>query len=166
MKSFPPLDTYDIIKLLCDCPIFGGVYSCDKIPKTNRRPVAFVVNTQPAAKPGEHWQVILLRTDGVGEFFDPFGFPPDVKAISDYLDSECDGWGYIPVTLQHSYAVSCGLYCVNFIRARQSGLSYHEVYRQFSQDLTFNELYIYNYGIGEVQRTADLCRSRLSGLYS
>ena len=161
LKSFPPLDSYDIINLLGDCEIFGGVYSCDQIPKTIKRPVAFVVNTQPASKAGEHWQVILLREDGIGEFFDPFGLVADNKNISDYLDTECDSWGYLPITLQHLFAVSCGLYCVNFIRARQSGLSYADVYKQFTTDLTYNELYIYSYGIGQVQRSADIWYSRL-----
>jgi len=161
LKSFPPLDSYDIINLLADCPIFGGVYPCDEIPKTKQRPVAFVVNTKPASKSGEHWQVILIREDGVGEFFDSFGFCPDVKAISDYLDTECDGWGYAPIYLQHLFAVSCGLYCVNFIRARQSGISYLDVYKQFCDDLTYNELYIYSYGIGQVQRSSDIWYSRL-----
>ena len=161
LRSFPPLDSLDIINLLSDCPIFGGVFSCDEIPKTTQRPVAYVINTKKVSEAGEHWQVILLHEDGIGEFFDPFGLPPDVDEISLYLDTECDGWGYLPISLQHLFAVSCGLYCINFIRARQSGLTYAQVINQFSKDPTYNELYIYSYGIGQVQRASDLWLHRL-----
>jgi len=161
LKSFPPLDGQDLINLLSDCPIFGGVFSCNNIPKTKQRPVAFVVNTQPSTKSGEHWQVILLREDGVGEFFDSFGRRPQVSAISSYLNTECDSYVYSKKHLQHLFAVSCGLYCVNFIRARQSGLTYNDVHDQFSKDLSYNELFIYSYGIGQVQRASDLWLHRL-----
>lgn len=160
-----PLDTNDIIFLLSDCPLFGGVYSCDEIPVTKKRPIAFVVNTDRSNKSGEHWQVIHLRKDGVGEFFDSFGLPPDVSQISDYLDAEADGWGYLPFTVQHAFAVSCGLYCVNFIRARHAGLTYAQVIKQFSEDPNYNEEYIYNYGTGQIHSLTHLWNRRLSRLH-
>ena len=53
--------------------VFTDVLPSDRLPgRIQTRPRGFIVNTDPADKPGTHWLVIFITTDGKGEFWDPF----------------------------------------------------------------------------------------------
>ena len=64
-------------------PIFQGVFSSDHLPQlpVKHRPAAFVVNTDPSRRPGEHWIALYLPTRGPVEYFDSYGKPPKVDSI-------------------------------------------------------------------------------------
>ena len=56
---------------------FRGVFPADKlpsVPKGRRFTDAYIVNTDPAGEPGEHWLAIWTRL-GVCEVFDSYGLP-------------------------------------------------------------------------------------------
>ena len=44
-------------------PAFHGVFSSDHLPQmpVKQRPAAFVVNTDPSRRPGEHWIAISYQ---------------------------------------------------------------------------------------------------------
>ena len=57
--------------------VFTDVLPSDRLPgRIQTRPRGFIVNTDPADKPGTHWLVIFITTDGKGEFWDPFAQRP------------------------------------------------------------------------------------------
>ena len=52
--------------------IVGGVCASDAIPiHVKKRPLLYIVNTDPSYIPGEHWVVIYIGEDGSVEYFDP-----------------------------------------------------------------------------------------------
>ena len=54
-----------------------GVFAKDGIipPKTSTR-TAYVCNTDPHTKKGQHWIAIYIDEDDSGYFFDSYGLPP------------------------------------------------------------------------------------------
>ena len=140
------MDSSQISHLLSNNSLFGGVYSCDTIPKTDERPIAFVVNTHEITSPGEHWQVILLVDNHKIEFFDSFGFPPDVSFICDYIDDNATDWCYSSKTLQHPHKQSCGMFCVSFIQCRDQGGTYRDFLNEYTKDLLHNEKIVWKNG--------------------
>ena len=40
-------------------PTYNGVVTKDELPQTPLRPLAIVVNSDPALKPGTHWMCIV-----------------------------------------------------------------------------------------------------------
>ena len=56
--------------------IFYGVYPANKIPKLRSLPALIVCNTDTSSRPGEHWIVIYVDENYIGEYFDSMGrFP-------------------------------------------------------------------------------------------
>ena len=56
---------------------FRGVFPADKLPNVPNWRVlsdAYIVNTDPAGKPGEHWLAIWTR-NRVCKVFDSYGMP-------------------------------------------------------------------------------------------
>ena len=152
------MDSRQIQQLLSNTKLFGGVYACDQLPKTQVRPIAFVVNTQKIELPGEHWQVIHLLNSQEAEFFDSFGFPPDVSQISDYIEANAHAWCYSSMTLQHPHKQSCGLFCISFIQHRDQGGSYQDFLSQYTKDLLHNEKIVWKHGTRLVNNYKNLRR--------
>ena len=51
--------------------VFTDVLPSDRLPgRIQTRPRGFIINTDPADKPGTHSLVIFITTDGEGEFWD------------------------------------------------------------------------------------------------
>ena len=122
---------------------FAGTFPCDSLPKDlspRRKPCALIVNTDPNGAKGEHWTVLILEADGSGEYFDSFGLPPMVPQVYKYLNLQCpSGFAYSCQTLQHPEAVTCGLYCVSFIKHRAEGGSLLQFLQKFTRNLDTNE---------------------------
>lgn len=134
------MDTKEINSILKGISIFGGTFPRDAIPQTEKRPIAFVVNTDDRKSAGEHWLGIFLLTDGRGEYFDPFGFPPLHQQLNTFLSVNCtNGFIYNSTTLQHPGSSSCGLFVVDYIRSRYKSDTFEQFLNHFSTDLEENE---------------------------
>ena len=57
--------------------VFHGVYPADQLPRSPPRSVrqAYIVNTDPAGEPGQHW-LGLWTEQNKCEVFDSYGLPP------------------------------------------------------------------------------------------
>lgn len=112
--------------------IFGGVYAWNRLPTRvpENRTVAFVVNTDPAHKPGQHWVVFYIKKDTI-YYFDPYGIPPvrfhkifccrkNVK----YFGQRLQGLGRM-----------CGHYCIYFVLSTQTS----HTFDIFGSDLNAND---------------------------
>ena len=56
-------------------PYFRGVFVADQLPPvSNTRVNAYIVNTDPAGQPGQHWLAIWTH-DRTCEVFDSYGLP-------------------------------------------------------------------------------------------
>ena len=68
-------------------PYFRGVFAADKLPAAAKKRVnAYIVNTDPASKPGEHWLAIWTHHTTC-EVFDSYGLP-----LSTYKNPTLQAW--------------------------------------------------------------------------
>ncbi len=105
-----------------------------------KRPISLIVNTHTSDKPGEHWIALILDQNGSGQYFDSYGLPPLNGDINSFMGKMCPlGWAYNPVTLQCLSCITCGHYCVLYIKLRNFGYSYCDFISLFSKNLDQNE---------------------------
>ena len=141
----------DIFYLLTTEPrirrIFAGVFSRDRLPRQcpNVRPILFVVNTDRARGPGEHWVCIYLNPSGVGEYFDSYGFPPYHREIKTFLRKNSRRYVYNNVVLQEPFSQTCGYYCVYYAKKKSRGYSLRQILSHFrTLRPFFNDQYVIN----------------------
>lgn len=99
--------------------IFHGVFARNKVPHIPKKmTAAYVVNTHPHHKPGEHW-VVFYYTPSCLYYFDSYGLP--AKGFTKLLRAR-KKIKYFNKRLQGSGS-TCGHYCLYFILTRNSSLS-------------------------------------------
>jgi hypothetical protein len=117
--------------------VSGGVFPRDKIPKIPKKTsIAYIFNTDPSYKNGQHWIAFYLTIDTV-YYFDSYGLAP--KGFKKILKSRRN-CVHFPRRLQGNDE-ACGYYCLYFIYAMQT----HRDFSQFSSDLTSNDMYVRRY---------------------
>ena len=140
------MDTRTINKSLRDTNNFIGIYPRDNLPKRVTPPISLVANTDTSDKPGEHWIAIYIDEDGVGEYFDSYGFPPMHRQFIEFLSINCPN-GYFSnfKPLQCLTCVTCGHYCIAYIKMRTNGISYNEFINLFTNNQLTNDKLIKKY---------------------
>ena len=126
-----------IMKALSSHPvtgkIFKGVFARNRIPTFSKNErLSFVVNTDPAHKPGKHWLAFYINRNTV-YYFDSYGIPP--KGFEKILSSRPNK-KYFTRRLQGN-GKECGHYCIFFIlqMCQNERLSLN----MFSTDLNAND---------------------------
>lgn len=110
---------------------FLDTYASNTIPTQPRHkyPYCLVANTDPLGRKGTHWVAIWVQNASHAEYFDPLGnvrgTPPP---IAEYLlrYPQVKGSDY---KIQKPLSISCGPYCIYFLRARAFTRSYEKVVR-------------------------------------
>lgn len=139
------MNTSDINKQLKYLDCFIGTFARDTLPNIKKFPAALVINTDPVSKPGEHWVSNFINKNGDGEYFDSYGFQPLHKEIMEYLNKYCaHRWCYSTVMLQSINSMTCGYYCIIYIKTRCLGYSYCNFITLFSNQTTVNDLIVSN----------------------
>jgi hypothetical protein len=65
------------------------VNATDSLPKfVHSYPAAFIINTHPKNKPGEHWIAVYFYANLKAVYFDSYGFPPRNKYVVKFLKME------------------------------------------------------------------------------
>ena len=91
--------------------VFQGVYPADKLPRSPTKTVraAYIVNTDPAGEPGQHW-LGLWTEQNKCEIFDSYSLPLHVYKDPD-LHQWWSQWKYLTcsdITLQAMDSQTCG----------------------------------------------------------
>lgn len=110
------------------------VYAANRLPRTLSTPCGIIINTDPDTKPGSHWIAIFIDKYRNGEFFDSYGFPPQIDFHKQFLKTACRKWIHSPVGLQSYNTIVCGQYCLVFLYFRARGRSMGEFLKIFSGD--------------------------------
>lgn len=135
--------TSEIENELKDIKNFLGVFPLDRIPQLTSN-CSCVINTDPSNKPGQHWVSILVQND-FGFYFDSFGLPPLQKEFITSLNKHCvKGWTYNPTTLQSFNGITCGHYCIMYIKLRQKMLTHCEIIKMFTKEKIVNDILVKN----------------------
>ena len=138
------LSSTDLLHFLKRAKNFIGIFSSDRLKSIYIlvEPVFFIVNIDPASKPGSHWIAIKIGKSSV-EIFDSLGFNPKLWAsyprdLFNFLDRyNLSHKFYISPLLQPPNTYFCGLYCVFFILYRQK-ISFTSCVDKFSLNLDIN----------------------------
>lgn len=97
-----------------------GVSPRDRLRIPRQKRYAFVWNTDPHNKRGQHWVAVYI-VDGVGYYFDSYGIPPKQREFVDFLNIHCKNWKYNSRRIQDKFSAACGHFCVYFL----IHMSYH-----------------------------------------
>jgi hypothetical protein len=119
-----------ITRKLRACGQFAGVYATDHLPRTvNEKPRLYVVNTDVAAGLGLHWVAFYFPTDGIAEFFDSTGHPPEHYHTSfrRFLLDNARAYKILRIRLQGYHSNTCGQYCIFYAIHRCYGYSLHAI---------------------------------------
>lgn len=108
---------------------FLGVFAADEAPTELPRnsdfyPCAFVINTDVASEPGQHWVACYVTSPkSVVEFFDSYGNLPTAYPNLRVSDIARQIRRSSTVSFQSLRSLVCGHYCVFYLCKRSSGWS-------------------------------------------
>jgi len=124
--------------------MFGGVLPIDKLPHNANNESVFVINTDPAAEPGEHWVCVFFPHKSPPEFFDSLGRAPNFYShnLASFLGVK---YMFNTMRLQPYNSSTCGLYCLHYIHHRIRGVNFLGVLKMFSKNLEHNDDIVMNF---------------------
>ena len=121
---------------------FRGVFAADRLPKrVSTYPSAYIVNTDPASKPGTHWVAFYFPNKDHGEFFDSYGQTPGFyhRGFENFLNKNSYRWTYNHTTLQSLNSSVCGQYCLWYLLHRCRGISISRTLYYFRKSKEWND---------------------------
>ena len=127
-----------------NCAIYRGIYACDQLPEITVRPSVFVVNTDPASKPGQHWICMFFDGDEHGEFFDSFGMLPK-RVFERYMDKHCLAWTFNKKQMQSLVSRFCGHYCIWYCIMKFRKVTLNELMHEMSSDTGLNDFLVHRF---------------------
>ena len=119
-------------------PCFVGTLPCDELPARPRRgdPRAYIVNTDPADKPGRHW-LALWTEHQTCEVMDSYALPLTIyqtaQPLQDWLDQHWENVVTNAQSLQSPYSQSCGDYALLYLIGKARGQSMTDFLKGFSK---------------------------------
>jgi hypothetical protein len=112
-------------------PQFGGVFASNKLPKIANKN-AYIVNLDPASKPGSHWVAIYFdKTKASVDYFDSYGLKPKSVHIIRFLKRNAMFKHYNEHVYQSPCSVVCGQYCLYFLYHRAASQPMSLMQRHF-----------------------------------
>jgi hypothetical protein len=137
------MNTFQINFLLEKFDCFIGVYPRNLLPRKpiKIRPCALIINTDKSTEPGEHWVALYLSKNTYAEYFDSFGFSPNHIEIIKFLQrNKIKKIVYNTNQLQSLTSLTCGAYCVLFVKFRFSNLNFCDLINFFSTNSENNDI--------------------------
>ena len=120
-------------------PYFRGVFAADQLPWHSKKQInAYIVNTDPAGQPGQHWLAIWTcqYTHNVCEVFDSYALPISTYRNL-YLQAWLRQWKMLmssQQTLQAADSYTCGHYALFFLKARAQQISFRDFLAEWDTD--------------------------------
>ena len=102
---------------------------------------AYVLNTDPHYKPGQHWVAVYLK-GGRGEYYDLLGLPPMYVEFVDFLPKK---WTFNNRTVQNVISEYCGHHCIYYLCNRLKGQTMRKIVNTFGDDFVVNDAVVRDY---------------------
>ena len=124
-------------------PHFAGVFAADTLPKQpiKARPQAYIVNTDPKHKEGQHW-IGLWTENGMCQIMDSYGLPLVIYKSSP-LESWLAKWPTLEsnsISLQAINSATCGHYALKYLLEKSQGKTMRQFLEQFHPlDYVYND---------------------------
>lgn len=170
------MNTQQINTLLADVPNFRGTFPANMIPKPQKIPAAYVINTGSVKKQksgaivveGEHWVALILKAGGRADYFDSYGLPPTVPEIADFIANHAPGGiSFSTQMLQDPVSRVCGVYCVDYLRQRlKHNVSKRNYLKSFKSDFGFNDRLVVKRVTWQLSTRLRQCKLNLKTLLS
>ena len=97
-------------------PLMQGVFPSNNLPVIKTYPAGLISNKNLHDLPGTHWVAMYFTSPGNSEFFDSYGFPPEVYGMEDYFSRKVTMYNDLP--LQGITSDVCGHYCLFYLLHR------------------------------------------------
>ena len=145
--EYVPLSTQELNRIANQDPtlkkIFGGTFPCDGLPRPPPKKVCYIVNTDPAGQPGQHWIALWLDNQRI-EVIDSYGLPlewyPKTQPLIDWITTlDKRYWIANGATLQGLHSAACGHYCLAYLKLKARGGSLSDFLALFSKDYVQND---------------------------
>ena len=141
--EFVALDTEQLNALAKQDPylkwVYDGTFPCDLLPRfpNKHRPTAYIVNTDPAGQPGQHW-IALWTRDGICEVMDSYGLPLEwygtTQPIVNWISKHWKHWVHNGTSLQGLHSYACGHCCMAYLKCKARGGSLQDFLALFYED--------------------------------
>ena len=123
---------------------FLGCFPSNKTPTILKYPCSIILNTEKSGESGEHWIGLYLEKYH-SFYFDSFGLPVLEDDIFNFLKKKYKKVIYNKHCIQDISSVSCGLYCISFVKHVNSEKSFKKFLKHFSiNDLKQNDMKVLN----------------------
>ena len=141
------LSTDEIDDLLKNQPKFKGAFPCDQIPSFEDNEYSIIINVDNSTLPGSHWTALVIRgnncyyLDSFGRLYDNGSFPVDYRTS---LQRLCLGRkiSFQDQVLQGFHSLTCGEYCIYFIKQLEKRVKFSRVFHDFTTNLRSNDIKI------------------------
>ena len=118
---------------------FGAVCAADELPGTvDKRPSIYIVNTDYAADPGQHWICMYVGRMN-SDFYDPLAHPPQMEFRNFLTRNSYSGYLMNTKKLQAFDSDTCGHHCLYFAFFRSRGIPMEYIVQSFTSDYAFND---------------------------
>ena len=122
-------------QIMEDNDLHGQVCAKDELP-VGKKPLqtkAFIVNTDLAIDPGQHWVALYFKGNKT-IYFDSYGLPPLKDHVLPFIQNNSLGWIENTQMLQAVTSEVCGLYCIYVLYELNRGSSLQNILSNFSKD--------------------------------
>lgn len=140
------MNSLELIQFLKQDPeckkYFLCVFARDRLPKVQKLPSCFILNTDNHNEPGEHWLAMFFNIYNQAEFFDSYGLHPRVYGLEEYLNENSKSWTYNNKRFQSFYSNMCGEICLFYLFFKCRNFSLFNIQNMFTKDYEKNELLI------------------------
>ena len=107
-----------------------GVFPKDRIRKPKKtKKCAYVLNTDPHHKQGQHWVAVYINKHKTGYYFDSYGQIPTEIEFTKFLRENTRHWIYNDIKVQGSLSNTC----LFFLKNMCDGKSMKNIMRTFSK---------------------------------
>jgi hypothetical protein len=109
--------------------VFKGVYARNKLPRRLNVHSALIGNTEPDDRPVTHGVALYIDANSRGEYYDPKGRPPLLRAYVNFMNKHCTSWTYYTIRDQEEGSTICEHHCIFYLIYRCAGKSLGDVTR-------------------------------------
>ena len=132
--------------------VFKDVCPRDRLPASISYPSAFVLNTDPSWRKGEHWIAVYFDENKRGEFMDSYALNPEFYNFDSFMNENATTWSCNSKSIQNPLSVVCGHYCVYYILYRCRDVSMKKILSPFTSNVVKNDQMIekfiqYNFNV-------------------
>ena len=121
---------------------FLGVFPINCLPRNiSRLPVLFIVNTNSANLPGQHWKAVYVSENRIGEIFDSLATIVSLR-LEQWMNCFTKRWTLSKYTLQNPLSPTCGGYVLYYIMTRLKHKSMNSCISVFKNDIVYNDIFV------------------------